>query len=237
MKQKNFSGICKKAIWSLSCCILLAFLLLRADTFSAATRTVPVPPPRPYEATARRATGTAADVIRLAKSQRYYAAIVKGRKKYSWFGSCWGAYKENMLRDRGEWCSDFASWCLVMAGVPGASAQYDLKPFREAYKDSMYKFIPSLKLRKKIVKKWFKHYKAAGKLGIKDLRQGDILQICDRGKKKPHHTVILDYVRYNKLYVVEGNKPANGHKSGVRIDHVYYPDEVIAVLRPDYRQP
>ena len=216
---------------------------------------VSISPPKSYASVAAKCRGRADDVISMAKTQDGYKGVIKNKgksseKRYSYFGNSWDKRlsEKNKKSNTGNWCSEFASWCMVQAKVPGARPLVGVEEWRDAYRGSLFKMYASAenaskdkKTRASVVKKWFANYKSNGTLKLKDLRKGDVLQILTdeklkKGKREPHHTAIFaGKVKGNNVYVVEGNVDASSSHSRVRINGVYDAREVIAVIRPVYR--
>lgn len=199
----------------------------------------------------RRAKGRASDVIAIAATQKGYKGYA-GKKRYSYFGDIWNPgksanYKGMKKNNSGDWCSEFVWWCLVRAKVLNGSENINgVKSFREFYKDRMYKMYSSAygckkKYHKKsqsdIVKDWFKGYESKGTLKLKDLRKGDIVQICKDNKKvtKPHHTALVYGITRTSVLVWEGNVGKNNKHTYVKKGK-YKAHEIIAVLRPKYNK-
>ena len=189
-----------------------------------------------YKALSQKAKGRAKDVIRIALSQEGYTGSEGGGTKTSYFGTKWATYDLN-TRDRdysGAWCTDFATWCLVTAKVPGVRPLFDIqnsyRPNRTLaghFTDSMYKYKPGYKADPSGVDAFFKGYKCAGTLNRKTIRVGDIV-IVFHG----HHTAIVRKVYQNgDVMVVEGN--ANNR---VRTDRIIPANEIYAVIRPAYNR-
>lgn len=195
----------------------------------------------------KKAKGRASDVIAIAKSQRGYKGLVstEGKKRYSYFVNEWKPARKKNEDMSGNWCSEFAWWCLVKAKVlKGREGLVDVESFRHYFRKRMYKLKDSAECSKKyhsipqskIVSNWFKNYKGKGIFEVKDLKKGDILQICSdkkKRKKEPHHTAIFCGRSGNKIYVWEGNMGNDGTYSYVRKGK-YKAHEIIAVLRPKY---
>ena len=211
-----------------------------------------------------QAKGRVSDVFAIAKTQNGYVGKIvnkgkKNEKRYSWFAD--GSWNPKLAasnrKNTGNWCSEFAYWCLYNAKVPGItkdSLLNDVESYRDSKAFRIYKFRASAEnssknvhpiSQSKIVKNWFgSRYKKAPVLRISGLKKGDVLQICaDRKKSKtaPHHTALFDHSKGNTIYVVEGNVEATSSKSRVnggadgKSYGSYAAHEVIAVLRPNYR--
>ena len=197
----------------------------------------------------KKAKGRASDVIAVAKSQLGYKGKVKHGKRYSYYGSVWKPAKKINKREdsAGNWCSEFAWWCLVKARVIKRKANLvDLDRFKFYYRNRIYKlknsaynsYIYHTIPQCEIVANWFIGYQERRVLSVYNLTKGDILQICNDCKsnaKAPHHTAIF-YKRTNgKLKVIEGNVNNDGHYTRVAWG-TYDPHEVIAVIRPKYKK-
>lgn len=205
----------------------------------------------------KKAKGRVKDVIAIAKTQKGYRAFVSGQKKYSYFGDRWKPgkrvnYTDGTKTEDGNWCSEFVWWCLVKAKVlKGKEHLCSVKRYKSYFKNRMYKFKDSAECGKKIhfsgrtkieqcklVNDWFDGIREKGILTLKQLKKGDILQICSNKKKfknQPHHTAIFYKLVGNKIVVIEGNMKSGNKRSSVRIGK-YKPCEVIAVIRPKYRK-
>ena len=184
---------------------------------------MPLPNPG-YKKMTRTARGTVVDVIAIAKSQRGYTAFP------GYFGTKWNTYAVN-LRDRdapGSWCSDFASWCLVAARVPGAKGLFDVQN----------KYRPDLTIMgyyssRKALYRYSQSgtggsldgYKIWGTLTPKTIRPGDIA-LVDGGH---HSTIVMQVYSNGNVSVVEGNP--------VRIGRVISGRSIYAVARPAYNSP
>ena len=178
-----------------------------------------------YKKLTKNAHGLVSDVIAIAKSQYGY------NDGLAYFGSKWNTYGVN-LRDRdapGSWCTDFASWCLVAARVPGAKPLYDVNnTYRRdltimgyySSQNALYRYSLSSNGSGRL-----EGYKIRGTLTPKTIRAGDIA-LVDNG----HHSTIVMGVNPNgSISVVEGNP--------VRIGRVISGKYIYAVARPAYNRP
>ena len=207
-----------------------------------------------YESVAEASKGRASDVIAIAKTQEGYKGVIYNKgmdneKRYSYFSNVWDpelakANESNI----GHWCSEFVSWCLVQAKVPGAKPLVSVTAWRNYYKDSLYKMYASAEnasIEKEthadVVENWFTGFQSNGTLKLKDLKEGDILLILtDKrlagGTRAPHHTAIFDHYSGNEVFVIDGNVKTNKSSSQVRVYGKYEAREVICVIRPHYNQ-
>ena len=117
----------RKIKWKRIYCTVLTLVLCISWAVPAFGEMPTIENPIPgYESVSAASKGRASDVLAIARTQEGYKGVIcnKGtnnEKRYSYFGNVWDAKlakaNENSI---GHWCSEFASWCLVQAKVPGA---------------------------------------------------------------------------------------------------------------------
>ena len=196
----------------------------------------------------RNAKGRASDVIAVAKTQVGYVGPIIKNIRVSYFGNAWRPeisaynYVADGNKEKSSWCSEFAFWCLSKAKViPETAKLTNVETFRNYFRNSAYKFHASAnnstKTRATISKNWFKNVPSKGTLKLKDLKSGDILQICtDTSQGQPHHTAIfVSRSGDNNVKVLEGNKKVSGLSQSQVQYGTYAAHDVIAVLRPNYK--
>lgn len=170
---------------------------------------------------------TADAVLYYAYTQIGYKGVKPKSYKFSYWVYEWGPGKKaNPNRGKngnwGNWCSEFAWWCLVkakvMTGTENINDSGDMK-----------------KVLSKKGKTIFN--KGSNKLNLDKFRPGDVVLLDHNKDGKADHTAIISepIMKGNKLRVVEGN--ANENKAGNTFvqEGAYSTSQIMYVGRPRYK--
>lgn len=222
---------------------MLAIVAIAVTTIVTPVLAANAPPALKNQATlnklVKNAKGKPEDVIKIATTQKGYKGVKYGGRLHTWFTDKTGTAILNAQKTgTGAWCSEFATWCLTQAKVPGAKMCASNGDIAKLYKNAAYKVSSSQNKSgyKDRANKYFKNngLKAKDTLTLGALKKGDIL-IIDHYGNGLCHTVIFDHAaKVNgkwKVYVVEGN---NGNI--VKIQSTYEPYQVGCAFRPNYNK-